>query len=159
VYRGIWHGLTTVVRNEGFFALYTGLGPTLAGIIPYAGIQLSVYDKTKDALSARRTNKQATQVDYFVSGAFAGAVAQTVSFPIELVRRRMQTRGFGASAGQTKYAGVADCVRDVVRTGGVRALYFGLVPNLLKIVPAAGISFVTFEALRGRGKGEPKVQV
>ncbi len=90
VYKGVVDGLMKVAREEGFLRLYTGLVPTLVGIVPYAGIQLSVYDLTKDLMLKLRGNTKGDQLDFFVSGAWAGMVAQTAAFPIELLRRRMQ---------------------------------------------------------------------
>jgi len=157
-YTGIWDGFSKVVRREGFLRLYTGLTPTIAGIIPYAGIQLSVYDRTKEFLAKRREDGRPSQMDFFVSGAVAGTVAQTVAFPLELVRRRLQTQGFGAHVGAPKgistsgivppppqYKGFGDALVKIVQTDGFTGLYRGLVPNIAKIVPAAGVSFLVFE--------------
>ena len=43
-YRNMWHCLRGIAVNEGPRALYKGLTPSLAGIIPYAGIDLTVYE-------------------------------------------------------------------------------------------------------------------
>jgi len=152
VYRGVVDGIITVARKEGVRQLYSGLLPSLCGIVPYAGIQLSVYDLTKELLLHARGRTVCDQVDFFVAGAWAGLVAQTAAFPIELIRRRMQVRGFDLggvvdpSASAPKGGtGFLHEIQSVIRADGFRGLYRGLVPNYLKIVPAAGVNFLVFE--------------
>ncbi len=43
-YRGIYDCLKRILAVEGGRALYRGLTPSLIGIIPYAGIDLTVYE-------------------------------------------------------------------------------------------------------------------
>ena len=39
--------LATTLRTEGFVGLYKGIGPTLFGILPYAGLKFYVYQSLK----------------------------------------------------------------------------------------------------------------
>jgi len=132
------------------------------------GIQLATYDATKHYLASLRASNKPTQLDFFFCGAFAGSTAQTVAFPIELIRRRMQTQGFtpGASATDAKkYRNFLHCLFTVVREEGFLALYrgkfalegirfsklvlnTGLAPNYLKIIPACGTQFLAFEGCK-----------
>lgn len=43
-YRGMLHCMSSVVKSEGPLALYKGMLPSLIGIIPYAGIDLAIYE-------------------------------------------------------------------------------------------------------------------
>ena len=43
-YRGIGDCFKQILRNEGVLGFYRGLTPSLLGIIPYAGIDLAVYE-------------------------------------------------------------------------------------------------------------------
>ena len=43
-YKGIADTLYKVASKEGFKALYRGYVPNLLGIIPYAGIDLTIYE-------------------------------------------------------------------------------------------------------------------
>ena len=47
-YKGITDCLRQILRNEGLFGLYRGLTPSLIGIIPYAGIDLTIYEVNID---------------------------------------------------------------------------------------------------------------
>ena len=46
---------------------------------------------------------------------------------------------------KSEYLSLTDCLRKQVEAGGVRALYRGLVPNMLKAVPSLSLSYVVFE--------------
>ncbi|KAL3838480.1 hypothetical protein ACJIZ3_023071 [Penstemon smallii] len=46
-YRGMWHALHTISKEEGLFGLYKGLGATLLGVGPNLAISFSVYDTTR----------------------------------------------------------------------------------------------------------------
>ena len=91
-------------------------------------------------------------------GAVAGSVGQTVAYPLDVVRRRLQVTGWNA-AGTTSahgvavamppaYTGMVDCFVQTVRTEGPAALFKGLWPNYLKVVPSIAIAFVTYEQLK-----------
>jgi hypothetical protein len=62
-------------------------------------------------------------------GMFASAASQTITYPLNLVRTRLQTQGVNGRP--VEYRGMIDCVASIVRRDGPRGLFVGLVPNLL----------------------------
>jgi len=46
------------------------------------------------------------------------------------------------------YRGMTDCFRRTLRHEGVSGFYKGLVPNLLKVVPAASITYLVYETMK-----------
>jgi len=76
-----------------------------------------------------------------ISGATAGSFAQTVTYPLDVVRRREQAR---PSSGNR---GVVRKMAAIVRSEGVRGLYRGIGLTYLKAAPAIAISFTTFDYL------------
>ena len=76
--------------------------PTLVGIIPYAAINFSVYETLKQKLPEIEwlQNERGDPVvaAKLACGAVAGGVGQTVVYPLDTVRRRMQVlAGLGFS--------------------------------------------------------------
>ncbi|KAL6181874.1 hypothetical protein ACLB2K_048522 [Fragaria x ananassa] len=162
-YRGIFHALSTVFREEGPRALYKGWLPSVIGVIPYVGLNFSVYESLKDWLIKTRPFGLVQDSDLSITtrlacGAAAGTVGQTVAYPLDVVRRRMQMVGWkdaasvvtgdGKSKAAVEYAGMVDTFRKTVSHEGFGALYKGLVPNSVKVVPSIAIAFVTYEAVK-----------
>lgn len=58
-----------------------------------------------------------------------GSISQTLTYPFDVLRRKMQVIGMKQSLGY-KYTGAFDALRVIVRTEGIPGLYRGLWPNL-----------------------------
>jgi hypothetical protein len=76
----------------GFLGMYKGLGATLVGIIPYVGIKMASFDILKTAIDYDKDHPNFTALNLSV-GAFAGFISVTLTYPTDLLRRRMQLRG------------------------------------------------------------------
>ena len=63
-------------------------------------------------------------------GGAAGLISSTVTFPLDLIRRRMQLEGQG---GLRRYRGYADVARAVFRSGGLKGFYAGIIPEYYKV--------------------------
>ena len=61
---------------------------------------------------------------------FLGTISQTLTYPFDVLRRKMQVTGM--KDGAVKYAGAVDALRSIIRVEGVAGLYRGLWPNLRK---------------------------
>ena len=135
-YNGITHGLLTVVRTEGPLALYRGLWPSIAGIFPYIGIDFMVYETLKQWLPHnpyfRSSHGDPRKHALLGCGAIAGVVGQTLAYPLDLVRRRMQVMGWAQQTSYHYKHGIARTMMQIVQEEGVRGLYRGMVPNYFK---------------------------
>ncbi|GMY30492.1 mitochondrial adenine nucleotide transporter ADNT1-like [Fagus crenata] len=162
-YRGIFHALSTILREEGPRALYRGWLPSVIGVVPYVGLNFAVYESLKDWLIQTKPFGLAEDSELSVTtrlacGAAAGTVGQTVAYPLDVIRRRMQMVGWknaasvvtgdGRSKAPLEYTGMVDAFRKTVRHEGFGALYKGLVPNSVKVVPSIAIAFVTYEVVK-----------
>ena len=93
-----------------------------------------------------------------VCGAAAGLISSTATFPLDLVRRRMQLAGGGgggATASSSSSASIkpprptyAGVVRDVLARAGPAGFYAGIMPEYYKVAPGVAIGFCTYEACR-----------
>ena len=89
------HGvLAHTIRHEGVRGIYRGIGPTLAGILPYAGLKFYVYQSLKQQYRGTEGHSaQRLPIAVMLGfGAGAGLVAQTATYPLDVVRRQMQVR-------------------------------------------------------------------
>jgi solute carrier family 25 phosphate transporter 23/24/25/41 len=132
--------------QEGPRAFYRGLVPSLLGIIPYAGIDLAAYETLKDM--SRTYIIQEGDPGPLVQlgcGTISGALGATCVYPLQVVRTRMQAQRPEAGAA---YSGMADVFLRTFSHEGLRGFYKGLFPNLLKVVPAASITYLVYETMK-----------
>lgn len=139
-----------IVRLEGLGALWKGLTPTLMGIIPYAGVAFSTMETLKATYISRYNNESMMEIPSFVRllfGGFSGIVAQSLTYPLDTVRRRLQvsTPNNSRSLG---YTGAWNAMQTIVRHEGFRGLYKGLSMNWIKGPIATAVSFYVNDHLR-----------
>eukprot|EP00066_Takifugu_rubripes_P008415 XP_003974588.1 PREDICTED: calcium-binding mitochondrial carrier protein SCaMC-2-A-like [Takifugu rubripes] len=136
-----------IFRREGLGAFYKGYVPNMLGIIPYAGIDLAVYETLKNYYLH---NYSANDVDpgilvLLACGTVSSTCGQLASYPLALVRTRMQAQAATAGQPHLKMSGL---FRQILQTEGPTGLYRGLTPNFLKVIPAVSISYVVYEQLK-----------
>uniref|UniRef100_UPI00358EFB64 mitochondrial coenzyme A transporter SLC25A42 isoform X1 n=2 Tax=Myxine glutinosa TaxID=7769 RepID=UPI00358EFB64 len=159
-YRNVRQALVQIYQEEGVRALCRGFMPTILGIIPYAGLSFFTYETCKRVYEEHCGGLQPHPVERLIFGACAGVVGQSASYPLDVVRRRMQTSGTPksniASGGHgiivlvasTKKSARGTLLQVVQEEGVVRGLYKGLSMNWVKGPIAVGISFTTFDLLQ-----------
>jgi solute carrier family 25 phosphate transporter 23/24/25/41 len=135
-----------VMREEGGVrALYRGLVATAMGVAPYVGINFAAYEALRGLLTPPGKSSVARKLS---CGALAGSISQTLTYPFDVLRRKMQVVGMGAGALGYQYNGALDAARVIIKTEGVRGMYRGLWPNLLKVAPSIATSFFTYELVK-----------
>lgn len=142
MYSNILHVFVRISREEGLKTLYRGFTPTILGVIPYAGLSFFTYETLKNFHAEKSGRSQPYTYERLIFGACAGIIGQSSSYPLDVVRRRMQTAGV---TGHT-YGTILGTMKEIVSEEGViRGLYKGLSMNWVKGPLAVGISFTTFD--------------
>ncbi|EFA84007.1 EF-hand domain-containing protein [Heterostelium album PN500] len=142
-YTGIADAYRKIVAEEGYRGLYKGLFTSALGVAPYVAINFTTYETLKYFFSK---DKNLTVVNSLIFGAISGATAQTITYPIDLLRRRLQVQGIGGAP--LIYSGPLDACKKVIKEEGVRGLYKGMIPCYLKVIPAISISFCVYELMK-----------
>jgi solute carrier family 25 protein 16 len=132
---------------------YRGFTVTIIGMIPYAGMSFLTWDflrsrflpppSSSPSRSGHRT--KATPVADLCIGAVSGALAQTVAYPFEIVRRRMQVGGITRPDRWLRWG---ETVKTVWDAGGWRGFYVGLSIGYLKVVPMTAMSFAVWQGMK-----------
>ena len=151
---GEFRGVRDVVRGlvtdskHGLFGLYRGVTPSLLGIIPYAGIDLMIYNSLKEQwMTQNKASGQKPDVVTLLSfGAFSSTCGQVVAFPLQVVRTKMQADKYTPPM----YRGMIDCFVKTRREEGLIGLYRGIGPNFLKTIPAISISYAVYETFSNK---------
>lgn len=65
-------------------------------------------------------------------------------YPLGLIRTRLQAQGTATHA--IKYErGTVDVIRVTYAREGLKGFYKGLIPSLVKVVPAVSLSYICYE--------------
>uniref|UniRef100_A0A8C5N6Z6 Solute carrier family 25 member 25 n=1 Tax=Gouania willdenowi TaxID=441366 RepID=A0A8C5N6Z6_GOUWI len=146
-YAGITDCAKHMLQKEGVTAFYKGYVPNMLGIIPYAGIDLAVYETLKNWWLQRYATDSADPGVFVLlaCGTTSSTCGQLSSYPLALIRTRMQAQATVAGGPQMTMLGV---FRHIVRTEGLSGLYRGLTPNFMKVIPSVSISYVVYEHLK-----------
>lgn len=82
-----------VYREEGGIrGLYRGCVPTSAGVAPYVAINFAAYEALRKRFIDSETGEVST-IMKLSCGAMAGSISQTITYPLDVLRRRMQVAG------------------------------------------------------------------
>ncbi|KAG5611510.1 hypothetical protein H5410_022791 [Solanum commersonii] len=149
-----------MIQTEGFFSLYKGLVPSIMSMAPSGAVFYGVYGILKSAylhspegrkrLENMKQGEDLNALDQLelgtvrtlVYGAIAGACAEAATYPFEVVRRQLQLQ-----VRATKMSTLATTLK-IVEQGGIPALYTGLTPSLLQVLPSAAISYFVYEFMK-----------
>jgi len=124
----MWQMALKVMREEGGVrGLYRGIMATAAGVAPYVGCNFATYEFLRGVITPP---DNATVPRKLLCGALAGSISQTLTYPFDVLRRKMQVTAMGHGAMGYKYKGAIDAMRHILRNEGWPGLYRGLWPNL-----------------------------
>lgn len=114
-------------------------------MVPYAGTSFLVWGtlQSKLPLHLPSTIRDNVLVN-LLCGSIAGMAAQTVSYPLEIIRRKMQV------GGPMSHCTIAQTAKLIFSTQGFRGFFVGLSIGYLKVIPMTAISFVTWSKLKLR---------
>ncbi len=116
-------------------SLFKGYGSTVSGLVPFIAVNFCTFDTLKFHL------KWTSTPGILGMGALAALISQSVCYPLDTVRRRMQIRG-------TPYKHGVDAFIQIIKREGFLKLYAGISANALKIVPNNSIRFLVYELCR-----------
>lgn len=108
----------------------------------FASVVVAFVDnKLKEWL---RGNRETTHPgERLVCGAGAGAIAQSITFPMDTVRKQLQTKDVLAQSKEMAPKTMTDCIQRIWRTCGVAGFYRGFTVNLLRAGPSQAVQFMT----------------
>lgn len=133
----------SVVRNEGWTALFKGLGPNLVGNAPSRAIYFSTYSTVKSLLNKSYKDYPEHPLIHMTSAASAGFVSCTATNPIWLIKTRLQLCRESVT--------VRQCMSSIWRTSGFLGFYKGITASYVGISETI-IHFVIYEFFKAQIK-------
>eukprot|EP00092_Neocalanus_flemingeri_P047297 GFUD01053562.1.p1 GENE.GFUD01053562.1~~GFUD01053562.1.p1 ORF type:complete len:363 (+),score=83.94 GFUD01053562.1:278-1366(+) len=143
--------LKDLVKTQGVRGLWNGYTATLLRDVPFSALYWPLYEQCKDTLSLYTGNRDAFLVN-FGSGAIAGSVASTVTLPFDVIKTIKQIEMgekdiMGVKPGRSRTNMII--AKELVSEQGVKGLFSGLIPRLLKVAPACAIMISSYEFCKG----------
>ncbi|XP_066591272.1 mitochondrial basic amino acids transporter-like [Prorops nasuta] len=121
--------LRHIYQQEGSKGLFKGLGITFLREAPSYGIYFYTYE------ALIRSSEPVSTFRMLLAGGLAGAASWTISYPLDVIKSRIQA----ASKGQ--YSGPLDCLRQSINAEGYLCLYRGFNSTLLRAFPTNAATF------------------
>jgi len=150
-YSSVGDAVRGIAWNEGWRGFLRGLSPALLAVVPFVAVQNTTIDEVK-AAALERGLPASTSV-LLAAGASAGIAAQTVTFPLDVLRRRMQlpigVRG-------ELHGSMWEAASYLLQREGPAAFFRGITPAYCKAIPAIGMHAVVQCGLLGHFKAENK---
>lgn len=130
--------LTYIVKHEGVFSLYTGLGPTMwrstvwnAGFFGIMHFVHSLMPETDNYVVQCRYN--------FIAGMFGGSLSCFLSVPFDVVKSQIQSKRVSVPAGPWYRRSAVSYVLRQYKAEGFRSMYKGITPIICRYAPGGGI--------------------
>ncbi|EGV60130.1 hypothetical protein PSN45_002129 [Yamadazyma tenuis] len=154
-YNGMFATIFKMYSDEGWRGLFRGNTLNCIRIFPYSAIQFAVFENCKNTILAKwpRPSHELTSAERVVASSMGGFLSVLATYPLDLIRARISVRTASLAkldkGKLMKPPGVWATAREVVvNEGGVLALYRGMVPTSLGVVPYVAINFTLYEKLR-----------
>lgn len=149
-YKNVFDALVRTTKEEGFGALYKGLGPNiLRGMSMNVGM-LACYDQAKEVVAKMLNDPMENGPSMGTklgSSAVAGFTAALFSLPFDVVKSRLMAQKKDPTTGKMPYEGIADCAMKIVRADGPKGLFAGFSAYYGRCAPHAMIILLSIESI------------
>nr|POE59233.1 succinate/fumarate mitochondrial transporter [Quercus suber] len=148
-YRNAAHALFTVVREEGFGALYRGVSLTALRQGTNQAANFTAYSEIKAWRQKNRVDQSAPLPGYetAIIGLISGAVGPFTNAPIDTIKTRLQRTP--AEPGQTAMGRITTIASSMLKQEGPRAFWMGITPRVMRVAPGQAVTFAVYEYLKG----------
>ncbi|XP_052206265.1 peroxisomal nicotinamide adenine dinucleotide carrier [Diospyros lotus] len=148
---GTSHAIQEVYDEAGVWGFWNGVLPTLI-MVSNPSIQFMLYETMLKKLKQRRAaNKKddnvITALEIFLLGALAKLGATVVTYPLLVVKSRLQARQIIGGDKRLHYKGTSDAILKMIQYEGFHGFYKGMSTKIVQSVLAAAVLFMVKEEL------------
>uniref|UniRef100_A0A7S4UK77 Mitochondrial carrier protein n=1 Tax=Guillardia theta TaxID=55529 RepID=A0A7S4UK77_GUITH len=149
IYHGVLDAFYRILISERMRGFYRGLAPSLIQVMPYMGIQFSIYEALKRFISTQTKEGSQGWKESMFCGCVAGSISKISTLPLDVTKKRMQVMGttmLAASQGR-KISSMREVVRGILRDEGWQGFFRGGLPSVMKTALSSGLSFAIYELM------------
>ena len=147
-YTGIVNCFSRVASEQGIKAFWRGNMTNIIRYFPTQAFNFAFKDTIKALFP--RADKNTEFGKFFAinmaSGGLAGAGSLMIVYPLDYARTRLAS---DVGGGKAQFSGLADCLKQTVKSGGIGALYNGIGVSIVGIIPYRGVYFGLFDTMSG----------
>jgi len=136
-------GIYDAFKKIPFVDLYKGLKVSIIGFAPFSAINFMLYFSYKQQID--KYSSLNSNINQLICGGLAGVTALSITYPTDLMRRRLQLQNFDPHV--PRYHGIWDCASKIYYQEGLRGLYTGLKAAQIRQFPTVALQFWTIEKL------------
>ena len=157
MYRGVFHGVRVIFKNEGFKGLLRGLNCAYIYQVMLNGCRLGFYDPIRTHLNSLvlhrdfSHSKDADVKTYqslpvnILSGASSGVMGAAAGSPFFLVKTRLQSYSPFLPVGtQHQYRNAWDGLKQIYTAEGTKGLYRGIGPAMVRTAFGSSVQLPTY---------------
>jgi len=143
-YKNVFQTAGTIVKEEGVSALYKGIIPTILRQSINQAVNFTAYHFLKKNLMEYTNKEKLSSWQHLILGGISGGMGPIVNCPIDVIKTRLQKQVIVPGM-ESKYKGIFQGIALVQKEEGTMALWKGLGPRLMRIIPGQAITFMVYE--------------
>ncbi|KAL8605806.1 hypothetical protein ACOMHN_066526 [Nucella lapillus] len=146
-YSAVRQAVRNTIRTSGVLALWKGLGPTLLRDVPFSAMYWLGYESMKAEVLRVQGTPELSFTQSFMAGASSATIVAVMTLPFDVIKthRQVELGEEVFSGGKKTSSSTWVMIRKLYVSNGIRALYAGLVPRIVKVAPACAIMISTYE--------------
>eukprot|EP01080_Neovahlkampfia_damariscottae_P007218 gene7218-11534_t len=135
VYRSSFDTASKIIKYEGITSLWRGLTPALMMQLPSTVFYYTLYDKTKIEFSKNEYTRN--EFVPLFSGIIARSITTSITSPFDFIKTQIQS--------STKNTSIKEIISTTIKENGLRSIWKGMSPTLLRDVPFSGLYWYLYE--------------
>lgn len=132
VYRGLFHTLSTITKQEGAATLWKGVTAGIQRQCAFAPIRIGLYEPVRNFYMGADFKGDPPILMKIAAGLTTSAIGITFASPTDVVKVRLQAEGRLPAGATRRYNGAIDAYRKIIAQEGVAGLWTGYGPNLAR---------------------------
>lgn len=151
-YNGSLHATTVIIRNYGFSSIYIGHGVNTVREVVFSSVYFTSYDLFKRVLSKSESDKLISlpkSISIAIAGGLAGALGWFISFPLDCIKSNIQGQSLENIKNNSHNRLKSwDVFKKLIDSKGIRGLYSGILPSILRAFLVSSSRFSTYEGVK-----------
>ncbi|KAI8098847.1 mitochondrial carrier domain-containing protein [Halteromyces radiatus] len=143
-YRNAPHAAYTIVKEEGFRALYKGVTLTALRQATNQAANFTAYQEFKSYAKKFQNLEELPSYQHLILGGVSGAMGPLSNAPIDTIKTRIQ-KSSAKGSGWERFRIVTT---EIYAKEGIRAFYKGLTPRVLRVAPGQAVTFMVYEKVK-----------